>query len=182
MRLQTTLRRTQPYGTPQIDQDSDPSPDSGDSNRRPRISLARQKCKEIPGKAYWFKWTAPGKVGNGNWYAGEIQTIHRTKIQWKWLDDNTLTTRTLGKLQHQSPEPITDIELQYLHGDSTLHRDEVRTKITSNTPQLPHSPQFADMCTEHQIGSLEGFWDTLNHKKWTTTLRWMEFEFDPTSF
>ena len=121
-------------------------------------------------------------MGNGNWYAGNIQTIHHTKIQWKWLDDNTLTTRTLGKLQHQSPEPITDIELQYLHGDSTLHRDEVRSKITSNTPPLPHTPQSADMCTEHQIGSLEGFWDTLNHKKWTSTLRWMEFEFDPTSF
>ena len=99
-----------------------------------------QKIKYI--YVFWFKWTTVstlGKVGNGNWYAGEIQTINQTKIQWKWIDYNTFTTRTLGILQQQQPEPITDMELQCLHCYSTLHCDKVQRPITANIPQQAHT-------------------------------------------
>lgn len=175
------MKRMPPYGAARIDSGPTSSRATAPS---PQTSPpgGRSRNRWVPGRSYWFKWTAPGKIGNGNCYGGEIVSVSRSRVHWIWLDDDSLVSRAKTKLDQQRTEKITDLELQYLQSDSTLHRDEVRRLIAAQIPPDNPTPSTSTTPGESQVPSLEGFWDTLNQSKWMRALQWLEADFTPEAF
>ena len=110
------------------------------------------------GRCYWIQDKAPSPItANPNTFkAGEIFSISQHKTSWRWLESNSMITRSNKKLSSSNTILITDNELLHLHAAPYLSQDMVKDRIllgTSSTSQ-PNPPL-------HSIGiiplSLNGF-------------------------
>jgi len=132
------------------------------------------------GRCYWIQYKAPSpNTDSPNTFkAGEIFSISQHKTSWRWLESNSMTTRSNKNLSSNHTILITDNELLHLHAAPYLSQDIVKDRILLGTFSIsqPNPPL-------HSIGiiplSLNGFWDTLNTPKWNATLLWLDRDLIP---